>query len=125
MKVPTSGAVSTCLALVVLGAAPASGAAQSAPMKPPGRTLTVTVAGLPSSAVGRVIVTGPGAYRTVVRVNGHRRLTGLSAGTYKLRAKPVSTSFGKARAKKKTRSVRITAKKGAKVLVQYTTPGTS
>ena len=125
MKFPTSVAVSTCLVMVALSPVPASAATQSAPMTPPGRTLTVTVAGLPSSVVGKVIVTGPGTYRTVVRVNGSKRLTGLKAGTYRLRAKAVSTSFGKATAKKKTRSVIVTAKKGAKVLVLYTTPGTS
>ena len=105
---------------------PASAQAMApVPMKAPARSITLTIAGLPTSAVGRVVVKGPGSYRTVVRANGTKRLTGLRTGTYRLTAKSVRTSFGKAKATKKTRSVRVSSSKGARVMVLYVTPGTS
>lgn len=124
MRIPVSVAVLSAVALAV-SIAPATAAPLAVPTKAPGRTLTITVAGLPTSALGKVVVTGPGSYRTVVRANGQKRLTGLRSGKYTLKAKAVSTSFGKAKVKKQTRTVRVTAKKGATVLVLYVTPGTS
>ena len=71
-------------------------------------------------------MTGPGDYRTTIKGNGTRTLSNLVPGRYRLKAKLSSTSSGKARATKKTRTtrVKVTAKKGAKVLVLYVTPGT-
>ena len=125
MRIPVSAALVSAVALAV-SIAPATAAPLAVPTKAPGRTLTITVAGLPTSALGKVVVTGPGSYRTVVRANGQKRLAGLRSGKYTLKAKAVSTSFGKAKVKKKkTRTVKVTAKKGATVLVLYVTPGTS
>ncbi len=124
MRTPASLAVSTGLIMILFVPGSAHAAAQS-PMKAPGKSITLTVAGLPTSAVGKVVVKGPGSYKTVVRANGTKRLTGLRSGTYRLTAKPVKTSFGKATATKKTRSVKVSSSKGARVLVLYITPGTS
>lgn len=61
-----------------------------------------------------------------VKVNGTKTLSNLTSGNYRLKAKAVSTPRGRAKATKQTRKVkvRITAKKGAQVLVLYVTPGT-
>mgnify|MGYP000845459900 FL=1 len=124
MRTSRSLALSSGLAMILLVPATAQAAAPP-PMKAPARSITLSVAGLPTSAVGKVVVKGPGSCRTVVRVNGTKRLTGLRPGTYRLTAKPVQTSSGKAKATKKTRSVKVSSSKGARVLVLYVTPGTS
>lgn len=119
---------STLLAGMAIASAPAASASDPAlqPGKVPAKTLVVTIAGLQSGVNGRVRVTGPGTYRTTIKGNGTRTLSNLVPGRYRLKAKAVSTSSGKARATKKTRTtrVKVTAKKGAKVLVLYVTPGT-
>jgi hypothetical protein len=93
--------------------------------KPAARSLVIIVRGLPGTALGRVKISGPGSYRTTVTANGKRTLTGLKPGTYRVTAKAVQTSFGKATVKKSKRSVKVKANKGAKVVIAYDVPGTS
>lgn len=119
----TAATASLCLAASPGIAAQPSQTAAAA--KPAGRTLVITIRGLPGTTQGRVEVTGPGSFRTTVLTNGTRTLTKLKPGTYRLKAKPVTTSFGKATVKNKKRTAQVSSKKGARVLIAYDTPGTS
>lgn len=122
----------TATSIVLLGmvlAAPPPALASAAPQHPSksaASKLTITVAGLPSTVRGRVKVLGPGGFRRTIKVNGTKTLSNLTSGSYRLKAKAVSTPSGRAKATKQTRKVKvqITAKKGAQVLVLYVTPGT-
>jgi len=100
-------------------------ATAAAPAKVPGRTLVVSIYGLPTGDSGKVVVKGPHKYRKVVRGTGESQISGLAPGTYRLIAKPVAVNGTKAKAKPRKRSLTVSARKGGRVQFVYVVPGTS
>lgn len=100
-----------------LGMVTAPGTATVAAKTVPGRTLVMTVTGLPSGTTARVKVRGPKDYTATLRVDDTARLTKLHPGRYTLTAKAV----GKATATDPVKKVRIKKNRGARVRFVYTT----
>ena len=122
---PAACSLVTVLALGVSSSSAFAAMPGSYTKKPNPLSISLTILGLPTAAVGKVVISGPGSFRRVVRGNGLRTLTGLNPGSYRLVVKPVKTSFGTARAKQRVRQVTVTSNRGARLKIMYTTPNSS
>ncbi|MEZ5159216.1 MAG: hypothetical protein R2720_13930 [Candidatus Nanopelagicales bacterium] len=123
----TTAAAGIALTGVLFASGPTTAAVTivSPTARQPGKSLRIRIAGLPTSVPARVIVTGPRGFRTVISKS--RTLRGLGSGRYRVSARPVNTSSGKAkvRRKKRVRTVKVTKSKGRRVFLLYVTPGTA
>jgi hypothetical protein len=83
--------------------------------KQAGKTLRVTVTGLPTGQKARVRIKGPKGFSKTVRLTKKRVLTGLGPGRYRLTARPTATAAPVAARK----TVRIRSARGAVVRFRY------
>ncbi|WP_159083866.1 choice-of-anchor L domain-containing protein [Nocardioides terrigena] len=114
-----AGAVAMVGPVVVADAAPSDGGVVHAAAKPTKRPgLLVKVRQPKKVGLARVIVTGPGRYRTTLASS--RRLRNLRPGVYRISAKPVTSKKWRSTATVSQRRIRVT-KRTAKVVVDYDT----
>jgi hypothetical protein len=86
--------------------------------KAPGKTLTVTISGVPRATVK---VTGPKRFTRTLQVDQKTRLRSLTPGRYTLRALPV----GEFTAADPVQKVRVRKARGARVRFIYEAPDTT
>ena len=119
-------------AAVVIGiaSAPAAFAVSSAavpsarPAAAAGRSVVITVSGLPSATTARITLTRKGGpTRSVTAGNGSTTVGSLRPGTYAVTARPLTVGGSAVSAAVTPRLVQVTASKGAAVSVSYAQSG--
>lgn len=109
--------VAACALLV-----PAGPAVAKAP--PPGRTVVLTVKGVPTGAKAKIVLKGPKKTHKTLKTHGNRTVRHLKPGRYRVLPKKVTTTDGTWKATARPKTVKVTKRKGARVRIVYSAPTT-
>jgi len=89
---------------------------------PPGRTIVLTVKGVPKASKATILLKGPKRESRKVKTRGHRTVRHLKPGVYRIQPKRLTTGKGIWIGKPKPKKVSVSRRKGARVRVVYSAP---